>query len=511
MAGPWELYGGPEVAEDGPWARYQKSDEAPFAPRDPAVTARLKAEDPATYDPAYQYAPGAVTTSEKIKEIFGRGASAALRPLAQAVAAPGNLVADTAQSYGWLAKKGLEKLRPQSLSDLIVDKQSEPFVSQSQRFNQALDSKTFAPQTTMGRINEGVASALIGSRIPIPPMGKQAPAGFVPPPKTPQAATFAAGRDLGLAAPPASVSPSLMARAAETLGGKVATAQDASVQNMPVFTNIAKRAIGLADDQDLTLDALNQVRRSQAPSFEAIRGIGQIQATDKYRKALESIAAPFRSASKDFASLGKSEVTSMVDDLNKSAFDSASAVDAIKLIRDNANKAYAAGDKSLGGAYKGMAKALEDVIEDNLVNAGDSGSDILRNFRAAREMTAKTYSVEKALNPATGVVSGTKLAQQVAKGKPLSGDLRTAGQFAQAFPKASREILDSGSVRNTDLIVGGGTAAMTGQPWYLGYPLVRAAARSGVLSKAAQEKLLKEGGQINPAWFGAIAPLSVRD
>ena len=105
-----------------------------------------------------------------------------------------------------------------------------------------------------------------------------------------------------------------------------------------------------------------------------------------------------------------------------------------------------------------------------------------------------------------------KLAQQIAKGKPLSGDLRTAGQFAQAFPKASREILDSGSVRNTDLIVGGGTAAVTGQPWYLGYPMLRAAARNFVLSKAAQEKLLKESGaQISPAWFGAITPLTVRD
>lgn len=503
MPGPWDKY-----KATGPWARYEARPK--FGPRDPGITAQKKAEDPATYDPSYEYRPGAVTTSEKVKEIFGRGASAAVRPLVQAIAAPGNLVADTAQSYAWLANKGLDKLRPQTLSDLIVDEKPEPFVSQSRRFNQALDSMTFAPQTLMGRINESVASALIGSRIPIPPIGKQAPPGFVPPPNTPQAATFRAGRDVGLVAPPASVSPSMTARAAETLGGKAATAQDSSVRNMPVFTSIAKRAVGLADDQDLTIDALNQVRRAQSPAYEAIRGAGRIQATDKYRQALDKIAAPFRSASRDFSSLGKTEVTSLVDDLNKPSFDAESAVDAIRLIRDNASKAYASGDKALGGAYKDMAKALEDVIEDNL-SASGATSDILRNFRAARELTAKTYSVENALNPATGVVSGSKLAQQLNKGVPLSGDLRTAGQFAQAFPKASREILDSGSVRNTDLIVGGGTAAVTGQPWYLGYPLARNAARNAMLSEFAQNKLLQEALGISPAWFGAVTPLTVRD
>lgn len=367
----------------------------------------------------------------------------------------------------------------------------------------------------VGQILAGIAGGAIpaafASRVPTQTGGLQS---YTPQPSTPQAATFASGRELGLVAPPASVSGSFKARAAETLGGKIATAQDASVQNMPVFTSIAKRALGIADDADhpLTQAALNQVRRDQGPSYEAIRGVGPIQATDKYMKALQDIAAPFRSAGDDFASLGKSEVVDLIDDLAKPAFKSSSAVDAIQLIRDRASKAYASGDKTLGGAYKQMAKAMEDVIEDNLAAAGGPAKEILRNFRAARQMTAKTYSVEKALNPATGVVSGTKLAQQLAKGTPLSGDLKSAAQFAQAFPKASREILDSGSVRNTDLIVGGGTAAVTGHPGYLIYPMLRNAARNAVLSKAAQERLLKEGRlAVNPAWFGGLAPISVSD
>jgi hypothetical protein len=423
-----------------------------------------------------------------VVNLLGRGASAAVRPLVQAIAAPGNLVADTAQSYGWLAQKGLAKLSGAE--------QPAPPKLQSAGFNQALDAVTFSPQTTMGRINEGVASALIGSRIPMPQFGKRAPEGFVPPPATPRDAAFMGGRQQGLVAPPASVNPSLTARAAETLGGKVATEQDAAVQNMPIFTSIAKRTVGIADDVHLSPEALDQVRRTAGAAYADVAKVGKLAASaDDLPKGV-GVQSYF-----DPVSLNR-----------KTEVDSASLVEAWKQLNHDATAYFRAAARdanpeTLAKAKQAAASAkqIDTFLDKALRETGNT--DLLKRLKDARVLIAKTHSVEGALNPSTGVVSGTKLAQQLSKGKPLSGDLKTAAQFAQAFPKAAREILDSGSVRNTDLIVGGGTAAVAGQPGYLIYPFLRSAARSGVLSPAVQNRLLQPRAPISPRWFTGAAPL----
>jgi hypothetical protein len=471
------------------------------------VTAEgLKASNPSEYDsasPEFQakYGPGAVKGMDKARELLGRGASAAVRPLVQAIAAPGNLVADTAQSYGWLARKGIDALKPKSLSDLIVDRGPKAPVLQSDRFNQALDSVTFSPQTRMGKINEAVASALIGSRIPMPQMGRRAPAGFAPPPATQRDAAFIAGRSQGLVAPPASVTPSFGARAAETLGGKVATAQDAATQNIPVFTNIAKKTVGLADDVPLSPEALDTVRRTAGTAYGDVAKLGKLSAVaDDLPK-----------------SIGIKRFADPVTLNRRAEVDAADLVEAWKQSNHEATAYYRAftrdaNPETLAKAKTaaGDAKKIDAFLDKSLQQLGSK--ELLQRLKDARVLIAKTHSVEGALNPSTGTVSGTKLAQQLAKGKPLSGDLKSAAQFAQAFPKASREILDSGSVRNTDLIVGGGTAAVSGQPWYLGYPLMRSAARSAVLSPTMQNRLLRGPGQgINPRLFGAAAPLTLMD
>jgi hypothetical protein len=70
-------------------------------------------------------------------------------------------------------------------------------------------------------------------------------------------------------------------------------------------------------------------------------------------------------------------------------------------------------------ASKKAATALEDVLEGHLTTIGQP--EALQAFKEARTMIAKTYTVEKALNQATGTVDARKLAAQLNKGKPLSG------------------------------------------------------------------------------------------
>lgn len=434
--------------------------------------------------------------ADKALDLGKDAASAIVRPVAQAIAAPGNAAVDFVQGMAYLGKKGLHALKPKQLSDLIVDRGPQMPNWQSQAFNQALDHYTRAPATKAGRVTETINSMIVGGMLPAPRVPAGAPPNFRPPAASPRDSVFAAGRDIGMVAPPASVAPTMGNRMLETLGGKVATAQDASLANMPRFTDIAKRAAGIADDQQLSPESLDAVRRGAGKAYADVAGLGKLPAVaDDVPRSV----AP-RTTLDPLALTQRTEV------------DAAAMVEAWKQSNHDATAYYRAFARDANPETLAKAKAsaadakkIDAFLDKTLDKLGRT--DLLQALRDARVQIAKTHSVEGALNPATGQVSGTKLAQQLAKGKPLSGDLKTAAQFAQAFPKASREILDSGSVRNTDLIVGGGTAAITGQPWYLGYPMLRNAARATLLSDPMQNGMVPSGTRaFDPRWLGATAP-----
>lgn len=461
----------------------------------PAKSAPAKGNVLDRMDSAMGFAPAqGATELDKWKNAAANVGSAIARPAAQAIMGIPNMVADFGQATAYYAKKGYNALRPKGLSDLVVDKGPQVPKFQSQRFNEALDQYTRPPQTTGGKVAEALTSAAMGTLIPMPSFKAKVPDNFVPPPANPRDAAFIAGRNQGMVAPPASVDPTATNRALETLGGKVATQQDASIANMPKFNEAAKKTLGMAADETLNIEALDNIRREAGKAYDAIAKLGKLPATES--------ALP-----------GGSGVKTAMDStslLQKTEVDAKDLVSAWKQANHDATgyfRAYTrdANPETLLKAKQasGAASQIDDFLQSSLQSMGKK--DLLNDLKSARVRIAKTYSVESALNQSTGNVSGTKLAQQLARGKPLSGPLGDAARFAQAFPKASREILDSGAIRNTDLIAGGGTAAITGSPWYLGYPLARSAARSALLSPLWQQRMLQQSQGISPGIFGATA------
>jgi hypothetical protein len=204
--------------------------------------------------------------------------------------------------------------------------------------------------------------------------------------------------------------------------------------------------------------------RQQASNagYKPIRSIGTVRLDGAYAQALDDIAAPYVKSQSAFPGLIKSDVVDTVTSLKQKAVDADTAVDSIAILRDKADMAYRAGDGGLGKAYKAMAKNLEEAIERSLSRRGNSAKDLLEQFRNARVTIAKTHSAEKALNPELGNFDARKFAQMLNAGKPLSGNMKKVGQTAQAFKEATKLVTDSGSVRNTDVILGGGAAALSG-------------------------------------------------
>lgn len=250
--------------------------------------------------------------------------------------------------------------------------------------------------------------------------------------------------DAGYVIPPSMVNPSFKNRLLESQSGKFETAQLAATKNQAVTDNLVRKTFGLADDAPLSQDAMKAIRADAGKVYEQIKGAGAIQADTAYTQALDAIKAKYKTAAKDFPSLGPTNmhgkpvdvIGDLVDGLRVNKFDSSSAIDAIGVLRETADKAFLAKDKTLGKAAKDAAKAMEDVIERHLQTTGDQA--MLKAFKDARQTIAKTYTVDKALREGAGTVDARVLGREVQKGKPLSGELLAAGQFGNVFNKAAQ-------------------------------------------------------------------------
>lgn len=309
-------------------------------------------------------------------------------------------------------------------------------------------------------------------------------------------AAAVAAKEAGYVLPPADVNPSFLNEALGGLSGKIKTAQVASARNQGTTNALARNALGMANDAPLSADALQTFRNTAATSgYAPIRQAGEISADASYTRALDSIAGQYQGAARSFPGAAKNPVMDMVEGLRQQKFDAGDALDMVKVLRESADKAYRAGDTGLGKASKAAAGALEDQIERHLKAAGDDVA--MTAFRKARQDIAKSYTVQKAINPGTGDVSAQVLARELQKGKPLSGDLRTIAEVGSAFPKAAQALKEApkatspldwmAALMSAGTLGPGGAVTLGARP----------AARSLLLSKAYQGLLA------NPETYGA--------
>jgi hypothetical protein len=308
----------------------------------------------------------------------------------------------------------------------------------------------------------------------------------------PRMSAAQAGAREGYVVPPADLQPGIVTEALSGLSGKIKTAQAASARNQGVTNDLAARALGLPRGQPITPDALQALRTNAGSTgYAPIRAAGEVTADGTYGKALDAIAGQYQGAARSFPGAAKNPVLEMVDGLRQPKFDAGDALDMVRVLRESADQAYRAGNSGLGKASKAAASALEDQLERHLTAAGDSGA--LQAFRAARQEIAKTYSVQKGLNLATGDVSAAALARQMQSGTPLSGDLRTIAEFSTAFPKATQALKEAPKAWSPlDALAGGGGIAM-GSPGLMAMAAARPAARSLLLSGPYQAAALGGG------------------
>jgi hypothetical protein len=294
-------------------------------------------------------------------------------------------------------------------------------------------------------------------------------------------------RQAGYTVPPTQAGGGMVNRLLEGMAGKASTLQEASVRNQEVTNKLATKSLGLSEDTVLTPEVLSTIRDDAGMAYEAL-------------KALPKKPAVLADSTMNRVAVAEINPAKLVEDL--------------KIARKDAEgyyNAYARSahpeDLATAKAFKSKATEIENTLENY---AKEMGQDkLVPALRDARQLIAKTYTVENAMNKTTGTIDAKEFAKRLQKGKPMSEELEQIGKFAQAFPKAAQkpEIIGGTiGISPLDYTVAGltGGASLLGgndkettSAATLAALLARPVARKAVLSNRMQNNLVQQ--QVAPA------------
>lgn len=294
---------------------------------------------------------------------------------------------------------------------------------------------------TMGAIGSGLGSAFGGARQPSV--------------NQTTLQTAREGMDAGYVVPPNMLKPSLKNQVIESISGKQATQQIASMRNSEVTEGLVRKSLGIADDVPLTQSTMENLRKTAGKAYAEVSQLSPQAAAD-----LEALK------------IARNESQAWFKAYNRSA----SPIDLAKA-------------KEL----RQLSDQLETALEMHAKSAG--APELIPALRDARKAIAKTYTVGRALNDATGTVDARVLGRMVEKGMPLSDGLEVAGKFASAFPSVTKSPMQVGSPAAHNLksiasmaMGGSGLAA-------LGPMGLAAAAVPFVAPPVARSIMFREGAQ----------------
>ena len=259
----------------------------------------------------------------------------------------------------------------------------------------------------------------------------------------------------GYVVPPNMVNPSTKNAIIESFSGKQATSQIASVRNQDVTEKLVRQSLSLADDAPLSKSALEQIRKVEGGAYKRVGDLSPAAEHD-----LEALKQ------------ARNEAQGWFNAYNRSA---------------------SPADLAKAKNFRDTAEVLELQLESHASNAGKDA--LIPDLRAARKQIAKTYTVERALNDATGTVNAKVIGRMFDKGKPLSDGLDTVGRFASGFPSIAQAPQQMGSPAAHNLrsmasmLAGGGGLAAAGP---MGLAAAALPFAAGPLSRSV---MFREGAQ----------------
>lgn len=275
--------------------------------------------------------------------------------------------------------------------------------------------------------------------------------------------TLRQGQQAGYVVPPSAVAPSFVTNRLESIGGKAATGQEAALRNQAVTDKLAREAAGLTPEQAISLQNLRAARGTAASPYRELAALSPAAAND-------------------------------LQALQQARFDA-------KTYWKHYNRSAEPASLKTAQTADVEVKRLADALEKHAADAGRQ--DLIPALTEARRRIAQNRQVQEAVNRGTGSVDASVIGRALDQGAPLSGPLKTIGEFQQAFKPYMREAsaiptpgVSKSEALASALLATGGHAA-TGSPAGViagGLPLLSGPARSAVLSNRVQSKLAPDYG-----------------
>jgi hypothetical protein len=252
-------------------------------------------------------------------------------------------------------------------------------------------------------------------------------------------ANLLAAQKEGYVVTPSSLDPTGANIVKERIAGKTHLEQLASIKNQTITDNLARKAVGLPENAQLTPEVMKGIREAEyTKGYAPLKKLGEIAADDAYITDLANIEAKYTGASKSFPGVVPDEVGKLIKGFLVDKFDSGDVVDVVRNLREQASANFRKGENAAAKAQLDVATALEGQIARVLETSGDPNLvGLLEQFRASRQRMAVSHTVEEAIRKGSGSVDGRKLARDIQNDKFMTGDLKTAAEFANTFPRVN--------------------------------------------------------------------------
>ena len=252
-----------------------------------------------------------------------------------------------------------------------------------------------------------------------------------------------AAKDVGLITPPEGG----IVRKTLYQAGKAGDA--VSLKNQQRITSLMARDSGLPENVDITPALITQQKQILNKSYDAFAGAfpaGVKISTpfvNKMRMKLSDVENKLSTEATTYSHL-KDVPDVLSEQINKAsgARDAQGLIDSISALRNKADDAYATGNPKAGKLYRDIADGYENAMSDQLKSSGNF--KIYNEFEAARTKLAKLHLLSDVVDPVSGLVNfnllRSKSGSSIKKNRYLTGDTKTAADFARQFKTASKQL-----------------------------------------------------------------------
>jgi hypothetical protein len=252
--------------------------------------------------------------------------------------------------------------------------------------------------------------------------------------------------------------------------------------NQAALQKIAAESIGLKKGYEFTADAMQDAYNIALNKYKTLESVPFIKLDKGFQQQVDSIVAKLDKVPEaQRQQLGIPEIQKVLKEyraFGDKAVDGETLFLGLRAINDSLFAAQKQGAVG-AGAFKDLRNYVENAIERAITAPSKKNivsPNVVKQFKEGRSQLSNWFTVNEAFNPATGEISGTKLASSLARKSNFGGrntELETAALAVRAFPRAlpssgtaeraeSASLVKQLSAASALPLMGGGATSMLG-------------------------------------------------